>query len=101
MAISQPRSMDEIAELMRTHLPTGVSLGTFGAAVAWGRGNEDARKRAWTLTRQDLDKMGLTRVQAEAWAIAYEAVQQLAPRNPSAAGRAELMRHAARLLEAP
>jgi len=41
----------------------------------------------------------LTKEQAKAWAIAYEAVQQLAPGNPSAAGRAELMRHAARLLE--
>jgi hypothetical protein len=35
---------------------------------------------------------------ADNWAAAYDAVARLMPNNPSAAGRAELMRHAANLL---
>jgi hypothetical protein len=96
---SQPRSLDEAAELMRRNLPAGVSLARFGAAIGWGRGNDAARQRITTLTREELDNISLTKEQAKAWAIAYEAVQHLVPGNPSAAGRAELMRHAARLLE--
>jgi hypothetical protein len=91
--------MEEVAELMRRNLPAGATLATFGAAMKWGRGSDEARNRIAILTRQELAAIGLTDIQAKAWAIAYEAVQRLAPDNPSAVGRAELMRHAAKVLK--
>jgi hypothetical protein len=89
--------MVEVAELMRRSLPAGISLSQFGTRMRWGRGNDDARQRIATLTREELEAIGLTKQQAEDWAVAYEAVEKLMPENPSAAGRVELMRHAVKL----
>jgi hypothetical protein len=90
--------MDDVAELMRNNLPRGISPAEFGQRMKWGRGSEQARQRISTLTIEELHEIGLTAEQATNWAIAYEAVARLMPQNPSAPGRAELLRHAARLL---
>jgi hypothetical protein len=90
--------MDDVAELMRNNLPQGMSPAEFGQRMNWGRGTEQARQRISTLTIEELHEIGLTAEQAANWAIAYEGVARFMPQNPSASGRAELLRHAARLL---
>ena len=93
-----PSSMEDVAALMRDNLPVGLTVADFGKQMGWGRGNDAARARMTTLTGEELQAMGLQAEQAKNWAIAYEAVDRLAPNNPSAAGRGELMRHAVMLL---
>lgn len=93
-----PNSMDDVAILMRENLPRGMTPAEFGNHMKWGRGSEDAKQRINTLTVEELEGIGLTAEQAANWAIAYEIVERLMPGNPSAAGRAALMRHAAGLL---
>jgi hypothetical protein len=93
-----PKSMDEVAMLMRDSLPNGMSPAEFGQRMAWGRGSDEALKRKSTLTVEELHQIGLTAERAIQWAIAYEAVNRLMPQNPSAKGRAVLLRHAAGLL---
>lgn len=90
--------MDDVAALMRANLPPGMTPKQFGAVMRWGTGNAIARQRIVTLTADDLRNAGITAEMANNWADAYDAVVRLTPSNPSAAGRAELMRHAARLL---
>ena len=94
-----PQSMDEVAALMRDNVPPGLSPSEFGRKLKWGRGNDGARERMKTLTRRELEEIGLNVQMALNWAKAYEAVAQIMPDNPSAAGRTELMRHAAGLLQ--
>ena len=98
MSSAAPRSMDDVAELMRNSLPPGMTPAEFGQRMKWGRGNDEARQRISTLSAEELLDIGLTVEQATNWVIAYEAVSRLMPDNPSATGRAELLRHAARLL---
>ena len=66
--------------------------------MQWGTGDDAARARIRTLTREELEEAGLTQEMAEAWRNFYR--QELArnPRNPGAAGRAELMQWAVELL---
>jgi hypothetical protein len=90
--------MDEVAALMRDNLPAGLTVADFGKQIGWGRGNDAARMRIATLTVEELTTLGLQIEQALNWAIAYDAVYRISPNNPSAAGRAELMRYAAKLL---
>lgn len=66
--------------------------------MQWGRGSASARARLTTLTAEELRRAGITAEMADNWAVAYEAVVRLTPKNPSAAGRVDLMRQAARLL---
>jgi hypothetical protein len=94
----EPKSMSEVAVLMRQSLPDGISPSEFGERIGWGRGSDEALNRMKTLTTQQLTEIGLTRDVATQWALAYEAVGRLMPDNPSAAGRAALMHHAAKLL---
>jgi len=93
-----PQSMDDVADLMRNNLPQGITPAEFGQKMAWGRGNDDAQQRISTLSALELHEIGLSAEQATNWAIAYEAVCRIMPKNPSATGRAALLRHAARLL---
>jgi hypothetical protein len=90
--------MDEAAELMRDNVPHGMAPAEFGQRMKWGRGSAEARQRIRTLRIEEFHEIGLSAEQATGWAIAYEGVCQLMSQNPSAAGRAELLRHAARLL---
>jgi len=92
-----PKTMDEVAELMRSSIPEGMSPSEFGRKMDWGRGDDAARNRIASITREELQDIGLDAKTATNWATAYEAVKQLKPGNPSADGRAELMRHAAKL----
>lgn len=94
----EPNSMQEVAALMRDNLPAGLTAAEFGKRIGWGKGDGAARARMATLTIEELRAIGLRAEQAANWALAYESVHRLAPENPSAAGRAELMRYAARLL---
>ena len=49
-------------------VPQGMTLHTFGHRVMrWGTGNEAARARMSTLTREELVRAGVTRDMAEAW----------------------------------
>ncbi|ETX08007.1 DUF4951 domain-containing protein [Candidatus Entotheonella palauensis] len=61
-------------------------------------GDEAARARIRTLTREELTQAGLTLEMAEAWRDFYLLELDRNPRNPSATGRAELMQQAAELL---
>jgi hypothetical protein len=96
--LEAPNSMDEVADLMRENLPHGMTPAELGQRMKWGRGSAEARQRISTLTTEDLREIGLSTEQATNWAIAYEAVCRLMPQNPSAPGRAELLRYAANLL---
>src|SRR5262249_49589294 len=93
-------AMDDVAALMRANLPSGMTPKQFGEQMQWGRGSASARQRIVTLTAEELRTAGISAEMASNWAIAYDAVARLTPKNPSAAGRADLMRHAARLLGA-
>ena len=90
--------MEDISAFMRTNLPQGITPQQLGQVIKWGGGTAAARARIGTLTAQELNQAGITAEMLENWAAAYEAVARLTPQNPSAAGRADLMRHAARLL---
>ena len=96
--VRQPTSMDEVAALMRENLPEEMTPAEFGQKMAWGRGSDEARQRIGSLNLEELQIIGLSVEQATAWVVAYEAVARLMPNNPSAAGRADLLRHAALLL---
>lgn len=91
-------SMKKIAAFMRKNLPMGMSLAHFGKRMKWRMRDVDARTRISTIDVEELRRLGLTIEQAKNWAAAYEGVARVAPTNPSARGRAELMRHVARLL---
>jgi hypothetical protein len=90
--------MDDVAALMRANLPKGMTPKAFGEVMQWGKGSASARTRMATLTVDELRRASITAEMADNWAVAYEAVVRLTPNNPSAAGRADLMRFAARLL---
>ena len=81
-------------------IPKGITLREFGNRVMrWGTGDEEARARIGTLTREELERAGLTQEMAEAWRDFYRNELARNPRNPSAAGRAELMQRAVELLQ--
>ena len=81
-------------------LPEGVTPNEFGTQIIrWGRGDAEARNRIKTITADELRTHGVTAAMAEAWLNFYRAVKAEHPANPSAAGRADLMEHIAKLLE--
>ena len=52
--------------------PSGMTLRAFGQRVMrWGTGDAAARARIPTLTREELERAGLTRDLAEAWRDFY------------------------------
>jgi len=91
-------TLDDVAAQMRANLPPGMNPKQFGEVMKWGGGSNAARQRIATLTADELRRAGVTAEMAENWAAAYDAVVRISPKNPSAAGRADLMRQAARLL---
>lgn len=85
--------------LLRPLTPGNMTLREFGQRVMrWGSGDTAARVRIRTLTREELERAGLTREMAEAWRDFYRYESARNPSNPSAAGRAELMQRAIELL---
>jgi hypothetical protein len=80
--------------------PPGMSIPYFGNEVMqWGTGSAAARARIATLTRDWLTQNGVTIDIAEAWMKFYENEVIRNPGNPSAPGRADLMRYAVGLLQ--
>jgi hypothetical protein len=62
----------EDARLPPLPTPRGKTLREFGTRVKrWGSGNAAARARISTLTREELERAGLTRDMAEAWRDFY------------------------------
>jgi len=100
VAPAAPAAASVAERLVRPPTPGGMSLAQFGQQVMqWGRGNETARERIGELTREGLEQAGVTRDMALQWTGFY--VNEIArnPNNPSAAGRADLMKYAADLLK--
>ena len=80
-------------------LPAGMSNSEFGQNVMkWGRGDTEARARIGSLTREELEKGGVTKEIAQSWRDFYKGVKAANPGNPSAQGRMELMQRAYELL---
>jgi hypothetical protein len=80
--------------------PSGMTLAKFGQQVMkWGRSGAEARARITTITREELESSGVTKQLAKAWRNFYQQEAIRNPGNPSAAGRAELMDHAVKLLK--
>jgi hypothetical protein len=76
-----------------------MTVSDFGNKVMrWGTGHEAARARIKTLTREELERAGVTAEMAAIWRDFYINEAARNPANPSAAGRAELMARAAELL---
>lgn len=97
MAVQDPGGVS--GRLPPPPVPPGMSVRDFGNKVMrWGTGHESARARIATLTREELERAGVTLEIAEAWREFYlnEAARNSA--NPSAAGRGDLMRRAVELL---
>lgn len=81
-------------------VPPGWTQATLGLRVMrWGTGDEAARERALSITREELEAASVTLEMARAWREFYEAEKRRNAGNPSAAGRAELMQRAVTLLE--
>ena len=80
--------------------PSSLTLRAFGQdLMRWGSGSQMARNRMATLTASELQVAGVTVEMAENWALASDIAARLMPDNPqTAAGRADLVRHAANLL---
>jgi len=94
-------------QLMRTFgqlgnlppIPPNLTTADFGQNVMkWGRGDNEARARIQTLTREELEKSGVTKEMAKEWRDFYRQVKMQNTGNPSAAGRADLMQRAYQLL---
>ncbi len=66
--------------------------------IGWGTGNSAARSRIQTLTKGELQRMGVTRTMAEKWRDFYLNEAKRVPNNPSAQGRSEFMQRAVDLL---
>lgn len=80
-------------------IPPGITTSEFGTNIMkWGTGDAAARSRMQTLTREELEKSGVTKEMAEQWRDFYKTVKASNPENPSAQGRAELMQRAVDLL---
>jgi hypothetical protein len=80
-------------------LPAGMSNSDFGKNVMkWGTGDQAARERISTLTREELEKAGVTKEMAKSWRDFYQQVKATNPSNPSALGRMELMQKAYEIL---
>ena len=79
--------------------PPGTTRNEFGTRIMqWGTGDAAARQRIGSLTREELERGGVTREMAEQWRDFYRAEMRRNQANPSAAGRAELMQRAVELL---
>jgi hypothetical protein len=93
------RGAATIGRLPIPRTPGGMTLRRFGQSMSWGRGHAAARSHIPTLTREGLQRSGVTREIAEEWARFYRNEALRNPANPSALERAELMEAAARLLQ--
>ena len=80
-------------------VPAGTTRNEFGTRIMrWGTGDAAARERIATLTRDELERAGVTLAMAQEWRDFYRRELRRNPNNPSAAGRADLMERAVELL---
>jgi RHS repeat-associated protein len=80
--------------------PGGMTQKQFGEQVMkWGQSGAEARARIASLTREELERAGVTKAIAKAWRNFYRNEASSGRMNPSAAGRAELMSRAVKLLK--
>lgn len=80
--------------------PKGMSNRSFNEQVMkWGTGSEAARQRASTITLKELEDGGVTVELAQQWRDWYSNILAQNPKNPSAAGRVDLMNRAIELLQ--
>ncbi len=80
-------------------VPAGITRNEFGTrTMRWGTGDAAARERLATLTREELERAGVTLTSAREWRDFYVNEMRRNPNNPSAAGRADLMQRAVELL---
>jgi len=92
-------ALGTVQKLPRPPIPSGMTIAEFGNKVMrWGTGNEAARARIATLTREELEAAGVTKDMAEAWREFYRTEALRVSTNPSAPGRADLMQRAVELL---
>jgi len=98
LAPSAINTLREANTVMGANLPRGMTRAQFGEVMQWGSGNASAQAQIGALTAQQLRAAGVTAEMAENWAAAYEGIGRITPANPSAAGRADLMRWVAELL---
>jgi hypothetical protein len=78
-------------------LPAGITTTReLGDRLGWGTGDGAARRRAATISFDEIKAIGITLTIAEAWLAFYEGVLEANPTNPSVRGRIELM---ARIME--
>lgn len=94
------RATDPSLSVPNLPIPPGlIGFSDFGKTMGWGTGDEEARDRMKTLTREELEKKGITKDMAEKWRGFYQQEAARNPNNPSATGRAELMQRAVDLLD--
>lgn len=90
---------NSVGRLPIPQVPSGMDVAKFGQQVMkWGTGNESARDRIATITRDELARNGVTVEMAREWMKFYVNETLRSPNNPSAQGRAELMQHVVKRL---
>jgi hypothetical protein len=70
-----------------------------GFQISGKRWAAEARARIESFTKEELEKNGETKEMAEKWRDLYKDEIARNPNTPSVAGRADLMQHAADLLD--
>lgn len=93
------RGIAAIARLPVPPTPGGMALRDFGKLMNWGTGHTAARSQISNLTKEGLQRAGVTPEIAGAWAQFYRNEAARVASNPSALGRAELMEAAAALFQ--
>lgn len=89
-----------LAKLPRPDFPRIFNnVAEFGRAIQWGTGSDAARAQIPNLSREAINKIGLTYEMAAQWAEFYTNEMIRNPSNPSAAGRADLMKAIMELLK--
>ena len=96
----RPRGADPaISKLPLPRTPGGMSMAQFGRIMQWGKNSSaDARAQIGKFSKSYYESHGVTAEIAQEWAEYYANEALRVKGNPSAAGRADLMRHVARLL---
>ena len=79
--------------------PSGLSHKEFGHRL-WGSGTEDAHQRNQSMTRMELERLGLTAELAKAWQEFYAECVREGRGSETAEARRDLLEHCLELLQA-
>ena len=86
-------SLTVAPHLLTRLMPAGMTANYFGETVMrWGRRDPSAIARIGSISLQHLQRHGITREMAVSWHRFYAHTAKVQPENPSAAGRAKLMK---------